>query len=173
MILRLSTRTALVAATTLPLAVAAPALASAADASDVTYSYTVDGSTVTNTITNNSGVALTCATALADAPGGVLPPVADAISGGHTLGAAGEVLPGTSNQIVTDIPGSYVVLATCSRQDSEPTMWVSAYPGIEEYLTAFPATAYTVERASTVVTIAGDETTPPSLLPDLGALFGS
>ncbi|MGW0176279.1 hypothetical protein ACWDUM_20835 [Rhodococcus sp. NPDC003322] len=171
--MRVITRAALVAAASIPLAVAAPALASAASAGDVSYSYTVNGSTVTNTITNNSGVTLTCATSLAAAPGGVLPPVADVIAGGQTLYDAGEVQPGVSTQVVSDIPdGTYVVLATCGRHDDDPTMWVSAYPGVEEYLAVFPATTFTVEQASTVVSI---PSTPPAagLLPDLGAIFSS
>ncbi|MGW9426305.1 hypothetical protein ACWGSU_33985, partial [Streptomyces koyangensis] len=79
--MRLTSRAALIAAAAIPLATAAPAAASAASAGDVTYSFAVDGSTVINTITNNSGTELSCATVLAEAPGGVLPPVADVVLG--------------------------------------------------------------------------------------------
>lgn len=51
--MRLITRAAFLAAAAIPLSVAAPALASAADADDVSFTYAVDGSTVTNTITND------------------------------------------------------------------------------------------------------------------------
>ncbi len=67
--MRLTSRAALIAAAAIPLATAAPAAASAASAGDVTYSFAVDGSTVINTITNNSGTELSCATVLAEAPG--------------------------------------------------------------------------------------------------------
>ncbi|MFC7450401.1 hypothetical protein [Rhodococcus daqingensis] len=168
--MRLISRAALVAAASIPLAVAAPALASAAAASDVTYSFTVNGSTVTNSITNSSGTPLTCLTALAPAPGGVLPPIADVIGPGQSLAAQGEIQTGTSMQSVTDVPdGSYVVLASCGRYDTDPAMWVSAYPGVEEYLTQFPVTAFTVQQESTVVTIPH----PDPAGPDLGAIFGS
>ncbi|MFI6432886.1 hypothetical protein [Rhodococcus oryzae] len=168
--MRLISRAALVAAASIPLAAVAPALASAATASDVTYAYTVNGSTVTNTIVNNSGTPLTCATSLAPAPGGVLPPVEDVLQNGQSLGASGEIQPGTVTQTVTDIPdGSYVVLASCGRYDTDPAMWVSAYPGVEEYLKQFPVTAFTVQQESTVVTV--PHTNPAG--PDLGAIFGS
>lgn len=168
--MRLISRAALVAAASIPLAVTAPALASAATASDVTYAYAVNGSTVTNTITNNSGTPLTCATSLAPAPGGVLPPIADVIGPGQSLYDQGEIPTGVATQSVTDVPdGSYVVLASCGRQDAEHAMWVSDYPGIEEYLELFQLDAFVVQQESTVVTVPH----PDPAGPDLGAIFGS
>ncbi|MDH6285076.1 hypothetical protein [Prescottella agglutinans] len=171
--MRLASRAALVAATAIPLAMVAPAVASATDASEVTYSFTVDGSRVKNTITNNTGTTLTCGTALAPAPGGVLPPVADVITAGQTLYDHGEVQPGVTTQAVTEIPdGAYVVLATCGRDGSDPAMWVSDYPGIEDYLKPFQMPAFTVQQASTVVTV--PNTAPPAAgSVDLGTMFGS
>lgn len=55
------TRAALIGAAALPLAMAAPSLASASTAADVTFAYSASGSTVSNTITNNSGGALNAA----------------------------------------------------------------------------------------------------------------
>ncbi len=171
--MRMASRAALVAATAIPLAVVAPALASATDASEVTYSFTVDRSTVTNTITNNTGATLTCATALAPAPGGVLPPVADVIAAGQTLYDQGEVQPGVTTQTVAEIPdGTYVILATCGRSDSNPAMWVSDYPGIEDYLKPFQIPTFTVHQASTVVTVPNTAPSTASSV-DLGVVFGS
>ncbi|SEM47252.1 hypothetical protein [Rhodococcus maanshanensis] len=171
--MRWTSRAALVAAASIPLAAVAPP-ASAATASDVTYNYSVNGSTVTNTITNNSGTPIGCATSLAPAPGGILPPVEDVLRAGQSLYANGEVQPGTSTQTVTDVPdGSYVVLASCGLTDPM-IWWVSDYPGIADYLTQIPGlTAFTVQQESTVVTIPA--TTPPTggNLPDPGAIFGS
>lgn len=155
-----------------PALLAFPATASAAGPTDVTYAFEVDGSTVTNTITNNSGQALACATSLAPAPGSVLPPVWDVIGNGQSLysnDAAGQ--PGVSSQSITDIPaGSYVALATCGTENTDPmTLWISDYPGLTEALAGTPWTAYTVQQASPIVTI-GD---PAPVLPDLGALLGS
>lgn len=168
--MRLITRAALVAAASIPLAVVAPALASAA-AGDVTFAYEVNGSAVTNTITNDSGTALMCGTSLAPAPGAVLPPVEDVLRAGQTLYTNGEVQPGTATQTVTDIPdGSYVVLASCSPVADPMIMWVSDYPGIADYLAGIPAiTAFTVDQESAVVTV--PHVVPAG--PDLGQPFGS
>ncbi len=173
--MRLIARTALVAVASAPLALAAIGPASAAEPTAVSYTFTVSGSTVTNTITNNAGSSLTCATSLAPAPGGVLPPVADVLQNGQTLYASGEIQPGVTAQSVTAIPdGTYVVLATCASSGTDAAMWVSDYPGIEETLRAFPTPAFTVQQASPVVTIPGASTNPnPGTLPDLGSLFGS
>lgn len=179
--MRMIARTTLLAAAAIPLAVAAPAQASAAEATDVTFAFTVSGSTVTNTITNNSGTTLTCGTALSPAPGGVLPPVRDVLSAGQTLYETGEVQPGTTTQSVLDIPdGSYVALASCSRADTDPAMWISDYPGIEDYLEQWPGTEFTVQQTSTVVTVPNVDTAPAppaaATVPDLselGTLFGS
>ncbi|WP_420878993.1 hypothetical protein [Rhodococcus sp. (in: high G+C Gram-positive bacteria)] len=168
--MRLLSRMALGAAMTVPLAGMVPAVATAADASEVTYSFTVTGSSVVNTITNNTGVPLTCGTALAPAPGGVLPPVADIIMAGQTIFTQGEVAPGVTAQTVTDIPdGSYIALATCGRYDATPAMWVSAYPGIEEYLVPFQMPAFAVEEASPIVVIPG----PAAPEAGMGTTFGS
>lgn len=169
--MRLITRAALVAAASIPLAVVAPALASAATADDVTFAYEVNGSAVTNTITNDSGTALMCGTSLAPAPGAVLPPVEDVLRAGQTLYTNGEVQPGTATQTVTNIPdGSYVVLASCSPVADPMTMWVSDYPGIADYLSGIPAiTAFTVDQESTVVTV--PHVVPAG--PDLDQPFGS
>ncbi|MFC4604400.1 hypothetical protein [Rhodococcus kronopolitis] len=169
--MRLITRAALIAAASIPLSIATPALASAAGADQVTFAYEVSGSAVTNTITNNSGTALMCGTSLAQGPGAVLPPVEDVLRAGQTLYANGEVQPGTATQTVTDIPdGSYVVLASCSPVADPMTMWVSDYPGIADYLAGIPAiTAFTVDQESTVVTVPHVEPARP----DLGELFGS
>ncbi|WP_238565180.1 hypothetical protein [Rhodococcus qingshengii] len=67
--MRSITRAALVGAAALPLAAPALALASASTAADVSFAYIASGSTVTNTIINNSGVPLQCGTLLGDAPG--------------------------------------------------------------------------------------------------------
>ncbi|WP_241665957.1 hypothetical protein [Prescottella subtropica] len=154
----------------IPLAGMAPAVAAAADAGEVAYNFAVDGSSVVNTITNSTGVPLTCGTALAPAPDGVLPPVADVVMAGQTIFTQGQVAPGVTTQTVTAIPdGSYVVMATCGRYDATPAMWVSAYPGIEEYLTAFQMPAFTVDEASPVITIPG----PVVPGTGIGAIFGS
>lgn len=173
--MRLIARTALVAAASGPLALVSLATASAAEPTAVSYAFAVSGSTVTNTITNNSGSLLTCATSLAPAPGGVLPPVADVLQNGQTLYASGEVQPGVSAQSVTEIPdGSYVVLATCTSAGTDAAMWVSDYPGIEQTLRAFPTPAFTVQQASPLIAVPGAPTHPvPGALPDLRSLFGS
>lgn len=155
-----------------PMLLAIPATASAAEATDVTYAFEVDGSTVTNTITNNSGSALTCTTSLAPAPGGVLPPVWDVIGPGQSLYSNADAgQSGVSTQSVTDVPaGTYVALATCGTENVDPaTVWISDYPGLTEVLATVPWTSYTVQQASPIVTI-GD---PAPALPDLGSLLGS
>ena len=141
----------------------------------MSYAFTANASTVTNTITNNSGSALTCLTALAPAPGGVLPPVEDVLRNGQTLGSSSEIQPGVTTQSVADIPdGSYAVLATCSRSATDAAMWVSDYPGIEATLAQFPMPGFTVQEASRVVTVpAGPTGQTPGSLPELGAPFGS
>lgn len=155
--MRLTSRAALIAAAAIPLATAAPAAASAASAGDVTYSFAVDGSTVINTITNNSGTELSCATVLAEAPGGVLPPVADVVLGPQPWQTGGPTPAGVTTQTLTDVPaGSYVILATCGRHENDRAMWVAEYPGIEEYLTPFHIPAFTVPQESTVISILGD-----------------
>lgn len=165
-------RAALIAAATVPLAMAAPAVASAANAGDVAYAFGVDGTSVTNTITNNTGGVLLCTTSLASAPGGVLPPIWEVTGSGQTLYTSGEVQPGTTTQTVTEIPdGSYVVLATCGNADNT-AMWASDYPGIGEILDLFPLTAFAVQQASTVVTVPGAAPALPA--PGAGAPpFGS
>ncbi|WP_213572213.1 hypothetical protein [Rhodococcus sp. USK13] len=175
--MRMTVRTTLLAAATIPLAVAvAAAPASAAEASDVTYAFSVTGSTVTNTITNNTGASIGCTTSLAAAPDGELPPVDDIMRTGQSLYQQGDIPPGTTTQTVTDIPdGSYVALASCGREGTDPAMWVSAYPGIEQYLVQFPMTANTVQQASTVVTVPNSDPKREDI-PDLsepGTLFGS
>ncbi|SNT00104.1 hypothetical protein [Rhodococcoides kyotonense] len=158
------------AAACTPLMLAVPATASAAEPTDVTYAFAVEGSSVTNTITNNSGLPLNCSTSLAPAPGGVLPPVDQVIGNGQTLYASGNAgQPGVSAQTVVNVPaGSYVVLASCGTQDVEPAFaWISDYPGLEGYLGTFPWTPFTVQQESTVVTV------EPGLFPDLGSLLPS
>ncbi|MDH6287148.1 hypothetical protein ACNJ7E_14370 [Rhodococcus sp. NM-2] len=151
----MSARTTLLAAATIPLAVAAAAPASAAETTDVIFAFTVDGSTVTNTITNNSGTIIGCGTSLAPAPDRVLPPVRDVLSAGQSLYER-------------------------SRTDTDPAMWISDYPGIEDYLAQWPGTEFTVQQASTVVTVAvaGEDPAPPAAgdapdVDDLGTIFGS
>ena len=168
--MRSITRAALVGAAALPLAMAAPSLASATTAADVTFAYSSSGSTVSNTITNNSGTPLQCITGLAPAPGGVLPPIEDTIGSGQTIYESGVIPTGTTVQTVTDIPdGSYVVLASCGSLDEPMSMWASDYPGLETYLAMFPFTTYAVQQASWVATLpaAGAPTAAP------GVNFGS
>ncbi len=68
-------RTAVLTTAVAAFTVTAPALGSAAAADEVVYAFGVDGTSVTNTITNTTGGVLTCTTSLAPAPGGVLPPI--------------------------------------------------------------------------------------------------
>ncbi|MFI7166771.1 hypothetical protein ACIBM3_30365 [Rhodococcus erythropolis] len=161
--MRVITRAAFPAAGAIPLSLATPALAAAADADDVTFAYAVDGSTVTNTITNNSETPLTCATSLGLAPGGVLPPVEVILSGGQSFYDQGVVAPGATTQVITDVPdGSYVVLVSCGSDGDNPSMWVSAHPGIEGYLSLLPYTSYVVQQASSVITIPAPVLSPPA-----------
>ncbi|GGC69912.1 hypothetical protein IEU95_01710 [Hoyosella rhizosphaerae] len=172
--MRLIARTTFVAAVAVPLTLVAPGLVSAAEPTDVSYAFEVSGSTVSNTITNDSGSVLVCTTSLAPAPDGVLPPVEEVMRGGQTLFASGEVHPGGATQTVTEVPdGTYVVLASCATTDGEPAMWVSDYPGVEEVLQAFPATAFTVQDASQIVTVPSAPTPPAPAVPDLLSLLGS
>lgn len=155
-----------------PALLAFPATASAAEPTDVSYAFEVDGSTVTNTITNNSDNTLTCATSLAPAPDGVLPPVWDVIGDGQTLYSTDDAgQSGVSTQSVVDIPaGTYVALATCGTENIDPaTVWISDYPGLTEVLATLPWTSYTVQQASPIVTIEN----PAPALADLGSLLGS
>nr|WP_027503766.1 hypothetical protein [Rhodococcus sp. UNC23MFCrub1.1] len=176
--MRMLTRTLLGTAAAIPLALATPGLAAAAEPTDVTYSFAVDGTSVTNTITSAADGTLSCATSLAPAPDGVLPPLEDILGPGQTLYDGGDIEPGTSTQTVSDVPpGSYVVLATCALRDGDATeaMWVSDYPGFAEYMaTVLPWTVYTVQQASTVFTVpeAAPEQAFPSL-DDLADAFGS
>ncbi|WFR70990.1 hypothetical protein P9209_16435 [Prescottella defluvii] len=103
----------------------------------------------------------------------MLPPVADVIGPGQTLYDHGEIQPGVTSQAVAGIPdGTYVTLASCGRDGSDPAMWVSDYPGIEDYLKPFPTPTFTVLQASTVVAV--PNTAPPAAgSVDLGAMFGS
>ena len=167
-IIRTAGLTAAVAAFT----VAAPAIGSAADAGEVGYAFGVDGTNVTNTITNTTGGVLTCTTSLAPAPGGVLPPISEVTGPGQTLYASGQVQPGTTTQTVTEVPdGSYVALATCVNADNT-AMWASDYPGIGDILALFPLTAFAVQQSSTVVTVPTE--VPAPLVPELGLpAFGS
>ena len=138
-----------------PALAAFPATASAAQSTDVTYAFEVDGSTVTNTITNNSGSDLACGTSLAPAPGGVLPPVWEVVGNGQSLYSTddgGQI--GISTQHVTDIPaGTYVALASCVTEGVDPTTaWVSDYPGLPDVLATLPWNSFTVQQASPIVT---------------------
>ncbi|MGV9865182.1 hypothetical protein [Rhodococcus koreensis] len=175
--MRTIARTTLLAAATIPLAIAA-APASAAEATDVTYAFGVDGSTVTNTITNNTGATIGCTTSLTLAPDGVLPPIAEVVGPGQSLYQQDDIPPGTTTQSVLDVPdGSYVALASCGREGDDPALWVSDYPGVEQFLVQFPMPAYTVEQASSVVTVPSVAPAPPAVaIPDasgLGQIFGS
>lgn len=145
------TKAAVVTAASIPLALAAPASALAAEPTDVAYAFSVDGSTLTNTITNNSGGALTCTTSLAPAPDGVRPPASEL--NGQSLYEGGEVTAGVTAQSVTEIPdGTYVALATCVDVDPTGPLWVSDYPGIDEILALFPNESFAVDEASPIVT---------------------
>ena len=92
-----------------------------------------------------------------------MPPVEVILSGGQSFYDQGVVAPGTTTQVVTDVPdGSYVVLASCGSDGSNPSMWVSDYLGIEGYLSLLPYTSYVVQQASAVVTISGPVLSPPT-----------
>ncbi|WP_328811800.1 hypothetical protein [Rhodococcus sp. NBC_00294] len=177
--MRIPRRVAVVAAIAVPLALAAPGSVSAAEPTDITYSYDVVGDTVTNTITNTADGTVLCTTALASAPEGVLPPVETVVSQTHEYYESGSIAAGaTTTQTVTDIPpGSYVVLATCTlgEFDSTEAWWLSDYPGIKEHVEDLvPWTTYTVQQKSVVITI--DQASPEPALPaisDLTDAFGS
>lgn len=177
--MRIPRRVAIIAATAVPLALTASGSVSAAEASDITYSYDVVGNTVTNTITSTADDSVLCTTGLASAPEGVLPPVETVVSQTHEYYDTGSVEPGTTaTQTVTDIPpGSYVVLATCTlgEFDSTEAWWLSDYPGIKERVEDLvPWTTYTVQQESVVITI--DQGSPEPVLPVIGDLadaFGS
>ncbi|AQA25041.1 hypothetical protein BTZ20_3886 [Rhodococcus sp. MTM3W5.2] len=171
--MRLTSRAALIAAVSIPLAVVAPTQASAASAGDVTFAYTVNGSTVTNTITNNSGATQACTTAVTPAPGWVLPPAADVFVDQPFLYTTDAVDPGTVTHTVTDIPdGTYVVWAACGLGTGPTTFWISDYPGLTDYMTRFPdRTVFPVQQKATVVTLPRLEGS--GSLADIGAIFGS
>nr|WP_296770895.1 hypothetical protein [Rhodococcus sp. (in: high G+C Gram-positive bacteria)] len=174
--MRKTVRTIAIAGGSAFLLLAAPLSAHAAEPDDVAFSFAVTASGVTNTISNASGVDLLCTTSLASTVDGVLPPVDEVIQNGPTLYASGQSAPGNSTQEVTDVPaGSYVVLASCALTEGDATtVWISDYPGLDEYLTPLPWTSHIVQQASPVVTIAGDPTPPnPVELPDLGSIIGS
>ncbi|SNT52810.1 hypothetical protein [Rhodococcoides kyotonense] len=169
--MRTFARAVFVSAAAAPMILAAAGIASAAESTDVTYAFEVDGSTLTNTITNNTGGTLNCTTSVALAPGGELPPIFEL--GGQTIAETGEDLPGVTTQTLTDLPpGSYVALATCWGTAEGSPMWVSDYPGIEQVLAQFPNESFAVQQASTVFDIPGGETAPPAF-PDLGELLRS
>ncbi|KAA0024435.1 hypothetical protein [Antrihabitans cavernicola] len=171
--MRLITRSAFVAAVSIPLALTATPQASASQASDVTYAFSVSGSTVKNTITNNSGSVISCTTSLAPAPGGVLPPIEVVFGGGQTLYDHSDIQPGSTTQSVTAVPdGSYVALASCARDQSDPAMWVSDYPGLDTVLKLFPNPSFAVQQASPVVTVPGASAPAIPGLPDFGSLSG-
>ncbi|QHG83546.1 hypothetical protein [Rhodococcus rhodochrous] len=165
-------RTAVLTTAVAAFTVTAPALGSAAAADEVVYAFGVDGTSVTNTITNTTGGVLTCTTSLAPAPGGVLPPIWEVTGPGQTLYASGQVQSGTTTQTITEVPdGSYVALATCVNADNT-VMWASDYPGIGDILALFPLTAFAVQQSSTVLTVPTDAPAPP--VPGLGLpAFGS
>lgn len=92
-----------------------------------------------------------------------MPPVEVILSGGQSFYDQGVVAPGTITQVVTDVPeGSYVVLASCGSDGSNPSMWVSDYFGIEGHLSVLPYTSYVVQQASAVVTIPASVLSPPA-----------
>ncbi|MGB3771082.1 MAG: hypothetical protein WBF79_05155 [Rhodococcus sp. (in: high G+C Gram-positive bacteria)] len=194
--MRLLVKSGAVVAASAGLLLAAPSVAFAAEESEVSYAYTVSGSTVTNTITNDSGTPLRCSTSLAPAPDGVLPPIAEL--GGQDLFDGGVIDPGVTTQTIADVPdGSWVVLATCGRDGDDAAMWVSDYPGIGDILALYPNPSFAVEQASTLLTlplvepepeplpVPDPEPTPEptlleslpalaaSILAGLGAIFGS
>ncbi|MGA9871532.1 MAG: hypothetical protein WBQ44_10375 [Rhodococcus sp. (in: high G+C Gram-positive bacteria)] len=153
------TRAAVITAASIPLVLAAPATAFAADPTDVSYTFSVDGSTLTNTVTNNSGGALNCTTSLAPAPGGERPPVSEL--NGQSLYEGGEVPTGVTSQSVTEIPdGTYVALATCVDVDPSGPLWVSDYPGIDEVLALFPNESFAVGETSPIITFPAQNDAP-------------
>ncbi len=174
--MRITLRTMAIASASAALVLAAPMSAFAAEAGDVTFSFNVAGATVTNSINNTSGAELGCATSLAPAPGGVLPPVGDVLQNGQTLYANGPAQSGATTQTVTDVPaGSYVVLASCSLTEGDTTtVWISDYPGLDDALAELPWTTHIIEQASTVVAVEGSGSAQTGgLLQYLGAILGS
>ncbi|OZC85671.1 hypothetical protein CH274_02055 [Rhodococcus sp. 06-418-5] len=153
--MRTTLRTLTIATACATLALAAPTSALAAEPGDITFSFAVDGTSVTNTITNTSGTVIGCGTSLAPAPNGILPPVGEVIGNGQSLYTNGDTQPGTTVQTIADVPaGSYVVLASCTSTEGETTTaWISDYPGLDEFLTPLPWTSYKVQQESTVVTV--------------------
>ncbi|MFV9428674.1 hypothetical protein ACNJ7K_09035 [Rhodococcus aetherivorans] len=163
-------RAAVITTFVVPAAVVIPGVAGAAEAEDVRYSFSVDGTSVTNTIVNNTGEELICSTSLGNAPDGVLPPVWEVVGAGQSLYEQGPVAPGTSTQVIADVPaGSYVALASCGNADST-AMWASDYPGIEEILALFPLTSFAVEQGATVVTVPAET---PDVPVQQSSSFGS
>nr|EJJ01721.1 hypothetical protein JVH1_0750 [Rhodococcus sp. JVH1] len=85
---------------------------------------------------------------------------------------------GETTQSVVDVPdGSYVALASCSRTHTDPAIWVSNYPGLEEYLAhtrapRSPGSRHLLSSPSPARTPHPPPTTPPDLS-DLGTIFGS
>ncbi len=156
--MRLITRAAFVTAASIPLVLATSGAASAAEATDVTYAFDVEGSTLTNTITNNSGAPLTCTTTAALAPEGELPPVEELTD--QTLIDNGTIEPGVSAQTVSELPdGTYVALATCVGEGEEGALWVSDYPAIDETLELFPNESFAVGETSPVIVVPADTAT--------------
>lgn len=153
--MRIFAQTTGVAAAATFLLLVSPASALAAEPGDVTFSFTAVGSGVQNTITNSSGSVIGCGTSLAPAPDGVLPPVGEVIGNGQSLYTNGEVPVGATTQTVTDVPaGTYVALATCTLVEGDTTTaWISDYEGLDEFLAQIPWTSYTVQQASTIVTV--------------------
>lgn len=153
--MRILARTTGVAAAAALLLVGSSGTVLAAESNDVTFSFAAVGSSVENTITNSSGSVITCGTSLAPAPDGVLPPVGEVIGNGQSLYTGGEVPAGAVTQVVTDVPaGTYVALASCGLTEGDSTAaWISDYPGLNEFLAQIPWTSYTVEQASTIVTV--------------------
>ena len=168
--MRTTLRALTIASACTTLALVAPTSAFAAEAEDITFSFAVDGTSVTNTITNSSGTVIGCGTSLAPAPNGVLPPVLEVIGNGQSLYANGDTQPGQTVQTITDVPaGSYVALASCTSVDGDTTTaWISDYPGLDEFLSGLPWTSHKVEQSSTVVTVE-----PSAPAPDLGSLLDS
>lgn len=174
--MRLITRAAFITAASIPLVLATSGVAAAAEATDVRYAFAVEGSTLTNTITNNSGGPLTCTTTVASAPEGELPPVAELSD--QTLVDNGTVEPGVSSQTLAELPdGTYVALATCVGEGEEGALWVSDYPAIDETLALFPNESFAVGETSPVIVVPADETagvvTPSDVTPSDEVATGS
>ena len=163
--MRLITRAAFVTAASIPLVLATSGVASAAEATDVTYAFDVEGSTLTNTITNNSGGPLTCTTTVASAPEGELPPVAELSD--QTLVDNGTIEPGVTSQTLPELPdGTYVALATCVGEGEQGALWVSDYPAIEETLELFPNESFAVGETSPVIDVPAGEAAASAIASD-------